>query len=363
MRYIGCKAKLLGFIRRTLETLGVRPGRAIDPFSGTASVARALKEDGFGVVAADVMSYAYLFARAYVELDGEPDYSRLEGEVPADGESAGPSHASVLRHLEALEPEPGFIHEHYTPAGSVGREHGRMYFTPENAARIDAARRRIRRWWERGRIGEDARDVLVAALIEGADRVANTTGVYASFVKSWQPNARRRLELRPEPFVAGNGNGPSRAVQGDAADVVEEAEPFDLLYLDPPYNTRQYAGYYHIPELLAEGWFEERPPLRGKTGLIPDAEKRSDWSKKRRCEGAFEELVAAAPCRWVVMSYSAEGIIPEETIEEVFREHGDAGSYRRFRKDYRRYRSDEDGENRSYKADRVAEYLYCVRKE
>ena len=58
-------------------------------------------------------------------------------------------------------------------------------------------------------------------------------------------------------------------------DVVAEQEPFELLYLDPPYNSRQYPGYYHIPELIATGWFEHTPVLRGKTGLLPDEHKRS----------------------------------------------------------------------------------------
>ena len=42
-----------------------------------------------------------------------------------------------------------------------------------------------------------ATQLLLATLIQAADRVANTTGVYASFVKTWQPNATRRIRLKP----------------------------------------------------------------------------------------------------------------------------------------------------------------------
>jgi len=62
------------------------------------------------------------------------------------------------------------------------------------------------------------------------------------------------------------------------------------------------------------------------------------------------------------MSYNAEGIIPESTIERLFKAYGVAGTYQRYRKSYRRYRSDADGVNRVYVADRVDEYLFCVSK-
>ena len=208
-----------------------------------------------------------------------------------------------------------------------------------------------------GRIDDDLFHLLLAALIEAADRVANTTGVYASFVKSWQPNARRRLRLRAPEIVRGNG---CHAHRKDALDLVADLEPFDLLYLDPPYNNRQYPAYYHVPEIIAEGWFDGGMELRGKTGLAPDEDKRSDWSRTGKCEAAFERLVATAPWTHVVMSYNDEGIIPEATIERVLKENGRKDTYRRYSRSYKRYRSDADGEDRKYKGDRVEEYLYCV---
>jgi adenine-specific DNA-methyltransferase len=208
-----------------------------------------------------------------------------------------------------------------------------------------------------GSLDDDAYHTLLAALLEAADRVANTTGVYAAFVKTWQSNALRPLELRVPPLVHGNG---CRSARGDALQTVRDAGQFDLLYLDPPYNSRQYAGYYHIPELIARGWFDEPVETRGKTGLLDDADKRSDWSRSRRCEAAFEELVASARCRHIVMSYNSEGIIPERTIERVLRQHGRRWTYRRYRYTYRRYRADADGVNRQYRGDTVDEYLYCV---
>jgi adenine-specific DNA-methyltransferase len=353
MRYIGNKTRLLRFIAQVLKRRRIAAGRAVDPFSGTASVGRELKRLGFVVHAADIMEYGYVFARAYVEVRARPRAHELAARLGLRSDSLD----AVIAYLNALPPQPGFIHGHYTPAGAEGGTHGRMYFTPDNGARIDAVRSTIHEWHANGWIDDDIRHTLIASLLEAADRVANTTGVYAAFVKSWQPNALRPLALRTPEIVEGDG---CTSMRCDALDTVTSAGAFDLLYLDPPYNTRQYAGYYHIPELIAEGWFTEEVVTRGKTGLLQDDNKRSDWSRSRKCETAFEALVASARCRQIVMSYNAEGIIPAGTIERVLKRYGRRSTYRRYACRYRRYRSDSDGERRRYRGDSVTEYLHCI---
>src|SRR4029450_4741384 len=113
--------------------------------------------------------------------------------------------------------------------------------------------------------------VLLAAVIEGADRVANTAGVYAAYIKQWQPNAVRPLTIVAEAPISSRER--CVAHQADAAQVAEALGTIDLLYVDPPYNTRQYAGYYHVPELIARGWFDADIERRGNTGLISDADQ------------------------------------------------------------------------------------------
>ncbi|MGH7477867.1 MAG: DNA adenine methylase [Longimicrobiales bacterium] len=353
MRYIGNKTRLLGFIEDTLRRRGIAPGRALDPFTGTASVARALKRLGHAVVAADVMTYAYAFARAYVQAGAEPRLDALAAQLDTRPLTLG----AVVAHLNRLPPRPGFMHTHFTPDGDEGRRHGRMFFTPRNGARIDAVRHSLEVWRREQRIDETTYFLLLATLLEAADRVANTAGVYAACIKSWQPNALRPLHLTPPMIVAGNG---CIAKREDALRVVREAGTFDLLYLDPPYNSRQYTGYYHIPELIALGWFDAPPVLRGKTGLLPDRDQRSDWCRRGRCEQALETLLAHANCRHIVMSYNSEGLIPERTIVTALRVWGRAASFRRYRRAYRRYRSDADGVARRYRGDAVEERLYCV---
>lgn len=359
LRYIGNKTRLLPFLLAGIEELGIDGTVACDPFAGTASVGRALKLRGWRVHSGDVMALSHAFQVARVVLDRTPTY-------PAnllEGNSRGVSQRRVLDLLAELPPVHGFISEHYSPAGEAARVHGRMYFTAENAGRIDAIRERISAWSRDGRIRPDQAQLLVADLLQAADRVANTTGVYASFVKSWQPNATRSLELRPLRPAAPPGPQARgcTAHLGPATETLAGAGSLDLVYLDPPYNERQYPGYYHIPELLARGWDRE-PELRGKTGLIPDDDMRSDWCRRGRCEQALRDVLSQADARHVLLSYNDEGLISAARIEEIFRQHGDPDSYRRLGRGYRRYRSDSDRPGRRYRGDRVCESLHYVRR-
>lgn len=359
MRYLGNKTKLVPFIRTTLESLGIEPGVASDPFSGTASVATALKRDGWRVHAGDVMAASYALQVARVELDEAPDFPA--DLLPDRGvATAAIPYERFLAGLANLPPVDGFITEEY--ARDDGEEDvGRMYFTRENGRRIDAIRSAIREWTDSGRIDRRRAQLLIATLVESADRVANTTGVYASYVKTLQPNAGRALELRAIPTTPPvNGSAGSTAFRGRAAELLRRVGSVDLVYLDPPYNARQYPGYYHIPELIAVGWFPP-PEIRGKTGLIPDEDLRSDWCRAARAADALADVLEAADAEHVLFSYNDEGLLSREEIAAAMRDRGLADTYRCRTRPYRRYRSDSDGPDRTYARDRVSERLHYVR--
>lgn len=361
MRYLGNKTKLIPFIIEALDRFGLAPGVACDPFAGTASVASALKRRGWRVHAGDLMAASYALQVARVEIDRTPRYPPGTADVRPRDASRPISYRRLLGHLADLDDEDGFITEHYTLAGTEGESHGRMYFSPANARRIDAIRSAIARWRAEGHLDEPGAQLLIATLIEAADRVANTTGVYASFVKTLQPNARRDLELRPIlPTPARNGAAGSTAFRGPAAERVASVGAVDLLYLDPPYNERQYPAYYHIPELIATGW-NPPPEIRGKTGLIPDEDLRSDWCRRNEVAGALARVLDACDARHILLSYNDEGLLPRGEIETRLRERGMADTYVLHDRSYKRYRSDSDGPGRRYRRDRVREQLHYVR--
>jgi adenine-specific DNA-methyltransferase len=365
MRYIGNKTRLLGFITRAIDRLGIPRGTAHDAFAGTSAVGRALKERGWRVASSDLMTYSYVFQRAYVVAQREPPIAALRAgdaglrsalrsaRFRSEASTRGASSLGIVaEYLERwLDPQAGFFTAQF--AGE------RMYFTRDNAQRIDAIRMTLQRWHDTGLVADDAYYLLLAALIEGADRVANTAGVYAAFIKSWQPNAVRPIQLNP--VTPTKGVPGSSAYRADAVEVARTLGPIDLLYVDPPYNTRQYPGYYHVPELIARGWSGAAPTLRGKTGLLPSDGQRSAWCSARRVRVALRELLEATGARHVLVSYNSEGLLPEKVLKETLREASIDGRVTCFRKTYRRYRADSDREGRRYRADGLRELLVYAR--
>jgi adenine-specific DNA-methyltransferase len=341
MRYIGNKTRLLPFILRTLKRSGIGVGSVHDAFAGTASVSRALKAKGWRVYSSDLLMSSYVFQRAYVVA-----------------EAADPLLMDLASHLASLDPSEGFITEHFSPSRRSGTG-GRMYFTPENAGRIDAAREQLEIWRRTGRIGEDGYYLLLAAIIEGADRVANTAGVYASYMKRWQPNAKRPFEIVPEMPI--KGAQPAHAALMDATEAASSIGEVDLLYIDPPYNSRQYVAYYHIPEILARGWTDSAPAIRGKVGLLAGEEGRSQWSHGRRVQKLFSALLAATGARHALVSFNSEGHLAPDALQSLLMKASLDGKVAHFTQRYRRYKADSDREGRHYHGDIALEHLYLVR--
>ena len=315
-------------------------GSAHDAFAGTASVSRALKKNGWRVHSSDLLMSSYVFQRAYVVA-----------------ESAGRDVEELANELAALPPREGFITLHFSPATGDGK--GRMYFTPENAGRIDAAREELESWRGAGKIGEDDYYILLAAIIEGADRVANTAGVYASYMKRWQPNAKRAFGIVPEKPI--KGAQPAEAHLMDATDAAKRIGDVDLVYIDPPYNSRQYVAYYHIPEILARGWMDSAPAIRGKVGLLAGSEGRSQWSHGRRVRKLFAALLGATGARQALVSFNSEGHLAPDALQSLLASASLDGKVSHFTQSYRRYRADSEREGRHYHHDTALEHLYLVR--
>ena len=341
MRYIGNKTRLLPFILRTLKKSGLGSGSVHDAFAGTASVSRALKSEGWKVYSSDLLMSSYVFQRAYVVAD-----------------CADASLGEMAKGLAELPPKDGFISRYFSPAG--GEESaGRMYFTPENAGRIDAAREELELWRAAGKVGEDSYYLLLAAIIEGADRVANTAGVYASYMKKWQPNARRTFEVLLDPPVKGVHRASAHLL--DATEAAKTIGEVDLVYIDPPYNSRQYVAYYHIPEILARGWTEGPPAIRGKVGLLAGEEGRSQWSHGRRVKKLFAGLLEASRASHALVSFNSEGHLEPQALLSLLEKASVDGRVLHFSQRYRRYRADSEREGRHYHRDIALEHLYMVR--
>jgi adenine-specific DNA-methyltransferase len=312
-------------------------------------VARHLKRQNWRVTAGDIMAYSYAFQHAYLATNEAPPFTALLDAGVLDPELNFPvPFYKVIAHLNNLRGIEGFYYENYSPDGPEGRR----FFTSANALRIDAIRKEIRWWDEMGWLTEQERYLLVTALIEAVSRVANVAGTYAAYLKRWDPRAHKPLLLSaPQIIHSAHQHCVNLA---DAQDLVPRTE-CDLLYIDPPYNTRQYAANYHLLETLA---LMDEPEVRGVSGLRPTNGKQSIYCRAGQAEEALDSLIKSSRAPNILMSYNSEGLIPEGRLIEILSQRGTVEVYAC---EYRRFRSDSDGDNRKYKPQgTVREMLYWV---
>lgn len=350
MNYIGRKFSLLPFLEQGIVSfVDAGAHRLFDVFAGTGTVGGHFKSKGFTVVANDIQYYAYCLNRAHVGLNRPPAFTRLRRHLGLPSSRRGP--AAVLNYVNDIRPYRGFIFRHYCPGGTSHPR--RFYFSDENGRRCDGIRRQIERWYGDRIISRNEYYYLLASLIVAMDRVANTASVYAAYLKRLKASARRNFVLEPIPTSGGNGRHSVHNRNG--ADLIGRV-PCDILYMDPPYNQRQYCTNYHVLETIAA---YDSPKLSGVTGLRPYEAQRSDFCVKGKALGALEDMVSRTRARYVFLSYNSEGLMSRRDILGLMEGFGrvDVKTKR-----YPRFRADADGENRRYKADTVTEYLFRLEK-
>lgn len=356
MNYIGSKLSLLPFLEKNILEFSKTENekRFFDIFAGTSIVGRRFKKLGFHVIANDIQYYSYCLNRAYIGINDQPQFSKIVRTLsPASDAAPHDAVDIVLNHLNNLTRVEGFVYRNYCLGGTVGTQFPRQYFTDENGKRCDAVRRRIEEWRRNDLISDDEYFYLLASLLEAVDKVANTASVYGAFLKRVKRSALKPLRL--EKIEITPSRKPHQVHNRDGRELVEQVR-CDILYIDPPYNQRQYCTNYHVLETIAR---YDEPRLYGATGLREYKHQKSDFCYKAKALRALEDLVRRTEARYIFLSYNSEGVMSEDEILSVMKPYGTV----ELRKEaYRRFRADVDGENRRYKTNGVTEYLFCLKK-
>lgn len=334
MRFIGNKESLLDTIYSKISTHGISGSRFFDFFSGTTNVARFFKDKGYQVESNDLLYLSYCLQKAYIENNDEPQFKKLLSEIGGKGSSFFTTPLEiVVGYLNSIDDFFGFISQNYTPLGTKDLPQPRMYFSEENGLRIDAVRVKIENWRERDLITESEYYILLACLIESVSFYANVAGVYAAFHKKWDPRAVKRFMLRP---IKIHNNGLINRVHNtNSLNLVPDIAT-DILYLDPPYNERQYLPNYHLIETIAR---YDNPQIKGVTGMRPYSKEKSSFCNAATAIRDLEYIVTNADYKHFVLSYNSEGIMPTEAIMATLESHGNVAleeiEYLRFKSNNR----------------------------
>lgn len=335
MRYIGNKESMVEEIDSFIESR-VESEESLtlfDAFCGTGAVSDRLKNK-FNLVINDNLKWATVY-------------------------TAGRLYASSC-HFERLGFDPfaflnqsdekvqGFIYKNYAPT-----ESSRMYFTPENAARIDYFRKQIEEWHKNKLLSEAEYMLLLASLVESVSRVSNTAGVYGAFLKKWDGRALKPIEFIKPAYNACDSL--NIKIYNDKTENIISDVKCDILYLDPPYTQNQYGTQYHLLETLI---LNDHPSVSKVTGSRPVMPMRSDWSKECKAHILLDRIIANTTARYIVMSYNNDGLMSKEYIEAVMKRYGKPETYCCKKISYKKYQNWKSQNHKEH-----FEYLFFVEKK
>ena len=332
MNYIGSKLKLSNFIKNAVHNVvGTDLSNKIfcDLFAGTGIVGRIFKKEVKSVISNDFEYYSFVLNSNYIKnsiaIKDKEDY---------------------IYRLNRVKPKEGFIYTNYCKSG-----HGeRQYFSDFNGKKIDAIRSEIESWKVEKSIDDNLYYFLLASLLESADKVANTASVYGAYLKQLKKTAQKELILKAADFEVTKTK--HTVCNLDSNQLIKKIKG-DILYLDPPYNARQYGSNYHILNTIAK--YDEFIP-KGKTGLR--VYNRSKYCSKRFVKSEFEELIKNANFKFIFLSYNNEGLMTSNEVKEIMKKYG---KYQLISTEYTRFKADND-KNRNHTANKTEEYLHILEK-
>ena len=338
MNYIGSKFTLSSFLEENIkQTLIENDSKNLsecifcDLFTGTAAVSKIFKTQVKKIIANDKEYYSFVLAKNYIK-----NHKTIKRKN------------ELIKKLNSLENVKSKISFNYSTCGNEKRQ----YFSESNAMKIDAIRSKIEEWKNEDFINEEEYFFLLASLLESADKVANTASVYGAYLKHIKKSAQKELILKSAEFeINENKHEIIHDIFQEDANILIKKIKGDILYLDPPYNAREYGANYHLLNTIA--LYDDFTP-KGKTGLREY--EKSNWCKKDKVYKELENLIKNADFKFIFLSYNDEGLLSLNQIKEIFEKYG---KYDLKSKIYKRFKADN---NRLNKKDDTTEYLHILIK-
>ena len=295
MRYLGNKTKLLDFIERVIDKYGIEGETFADLFAGTSSVGDYFK-DRYTIIANDYMAYSSIIAKAKLLNNGMPEFRKFKEKYKIDP-------FCWLNARTYIAADEYFVYNNYSPIG------GRMYFTEENALKIDGIRLDVEEFYKMGIVTEAEYAYLIASLIESVMKISNTSGTYQAYFKFWESRAVKNLYLEPLEINDVPLHG-ANVVYNENINCLVRKISGDIAYLDPPYTITQYTNSYHVIETIAK---YDSPQLFGKTGRRVNREL-SGYSNKQKVLIEFEDLFRQIDFEHILVSYSNQSLVNLEDL-------------------------------------------------
>lgn len=299
-RYMGSKAKLLEFISNSIDEVVGSYSSFVDIFSGTGVVGNHFNDSSVKVISNDLLYSNYITNYAFLSNESF-DYNKID---------------TYINEFNNIKGKENYFSKYF----------GDKFFSKNTAKKIGTIREKIEKIYKKNEINFRERAILITSLIYASDKIANTCGHYDAY--------RENIELKDNIFlkhldIFNNKNSNNEIYNTDSNILFEQLDyEVDIVYADPPYNSRQYSSLYHLIENLAR-W--EKPEVEGKASKMKNRkELNSKYCNKTAIE-AFEELISSVKAKYFILSYSNMGIkgndrsnarMSEDDIKRVMKDKG-----------------------------------------
>jgi len=299
LNYIGCKHTLLNTLLSVFQENipDMKSLSFLDLFAGTGSVGFNVQRLTKSCDANDLELYSYIINFALLKCNYSEELSEL------------------IKKCNELGMKKGLIYNNFSPNETCER----MFFTNDNAKKADVIREFIQGEYKENRINIYQFNFLLASLLVSIDKVANTSAVYGAYLKTYKASSLKPLLLKP--IHTKTDINPENMVYNKLAETFSEPDSkyYDIIYVDPPYNQRQYSGNYSPLNYIAE--YNKDIILKGKTGLIENYNK-SKFSKKTDIKNTFDSLISGLNCKYLIISYNSEGLLSMDEFKKILIKKG-----------------------------------------
>lgn len=267
-RYVGNKHKISDWIREKI--LAHTKGESFcDIFAGTGSMAFKMFEDYNQIILNDIL------------FSNEVIYKAFFLNQPFD-----------VKKLQALSSE--INQKTHCPENYFSRNFSGKYFGEIDSKKIGYIRELIDILHTNQKINDKEFFILLASLIFSSDKIANTVGHYDAYIKKSVKD-----NLFVFSLISPNTQVKQIQIYREDANSLAKKIKADVVFLDPPYNSRQYSRFYHVLENLTT-W--KKPQLHG-VALKPKAENMSGYCNAIAPK-LFSDLVENLKTKYICTTYN-----------------------------------------------------------
>lgn len=324
MRFIGKKTQMLESIEQVINENISDATSLLDIFAGTGTVGEYFKKK-YRIMSNDILYFSTVLQKAVIKSNEVPSFEKLDKHLEM---SVYDYFSNIVEYTNnKYKNSDLFILNNYSPKGN------RMYLTEDNALVIDLWRLELELWKEKQLVDDSEYYYLLACIIETIPYFSNISGTYGAYLKKWDPRALKPINLVRIEVL---GNGYDNEVYNEDGEELVKKLTGDILYLDPPYNARQYLPNYHLLETIAK---YDYPNIKGVTGIREYEIEKSRFCRVNEVAIAFEEIINNAKFKHIILSYNTDGLMSEDTIISIMEKYSVNNKCKVYRIPYKRFKS------------------------